>query len=148
MWPAAVALALTLTLTGACSKDGPDALVQVPAPAATSEAVSSLCRALTQRLPESLGRGVPRRQTAERDRTAAWGKPPMTLTCGVAAPTGTPVQLMLDGLPLRTVRRSDRVVWFTTDRAVTVRLDIPLSYESQADVVIPLVPALKGLPAR
>ena len=145
-------MTLALTLSVACSNDpgGPDPLVtvQVPAPAATSAAVTTLCRALTQRLPESLGREVTRRPTGQRDRTAAWGQPPLTLTCGVAAPAGTPVPLVLDGLPLRTVREADQIVWFTTDRAVTVRLDIPLSYESQADVVIPLVPALKGLPAR
>ncbi len=88
------------------------------------------------------------RDVLEPQRSAAWGEPPIRLTCGAAAPSGTFAPLILDGLPFTTVRRSDRVLWYTTDRAVTVLVDVPMSYQSQADVVVPLVPALKRIAQR
>ncbi len=139
-------MALSVACTG--GPGGPDAVVDVRAPIATSSTVITLCRGLLKRLPEQLGADVSRRRTEDPGRTAAWGEPPITLTCGSATPTRVPVPLILDDVRFTTERRSDRVLWSTTDRQVTVTLDVPLSYESQAEIVIPLVPALKRLPLR
>jgi len=109
---------------------------------------AAACTSLLAALPDRLDPGVDRRPVTGSTRTAAWGEPAITLQCGVEPADQNATPLILDDLAFVTKRVPGRVLWSTRDLAVTVRLDIPRSYESQSDVVLPLVPALKGLPKR
>jgi hypothetical protein len=118
-------------------------------PSASAAVVVSACTALLAALPTELDPGVTRRDvTGDPGRTAAWGDPPITLQCGVPLPDQTATPLEVNGLKFVTQKTAGRVLWTTQDRAVNVTLDIPTAYESQADVVLPLVePMLRTLPA-
>ena len=97
-------------------------------------------------LPADLGDGMRRRETSTPQRTAAWGEPAVTLVCGSPAADPDAPPLIIDGEAFSTERLSSRVLWTTRSRAVAVRLDIPLAYENQADIVLALLPALRTLP--
>jgi hypothetical protein len=122
--------------------------VAVPVPSATAAGVDAACRALLAAVPDELDPGVRRRPVTDApDRTAAWGDPPVTLRCGGPAGEQTATPLEVNGLKFVTTRAAGHVLWTTQDRAVNVTLDVPTSYESQADVVLPLVePILRTLP--
>lgn len=121
--------------------------VDVPVPANAAPAVRSACAALTSALPDRLAGGAARRPvTGDPARTAAWGDPPVTLRCGVPLPDQAAPPLIIDGLRFVTRKTNGRVLWTTQDRAVNVTLDIPTSYEPQADLVLPLVAVLAKLP--
>jgi Protein of unknown function (DUF3515) len=110
--------------------------------------VVSACRTLTASLPQSLDKGVARRPvTGDAARTAAWGDPPITLECGVPLPDQTVTPLRIDGFPLVTVEKGGIVTYTTSDRAVNARVTIPRSYDDQTYLVLPLLTALKKLPA-
>ncbi len=117
-----------------------------PSPAPATAAQGQACTALLARLPDTVD-GHARRPTDQPGRVAAWGDPAITLLCASPPADLQQSPLILDGLAFTTERRGDRVLWTTRDRAVAVRLDIPLAYDSQADIVLPLVPALAALPA-
>jgi len=139
-----------LALCAGCttaSSPGARGPVAVPAPSAPSAAAVTACRSLTTALPASLDKGVDRRRVrGDSALTAAWGDPPITLTCGVPPGDATQTPLVIDGLPLVTVEGRQAVTYTTVDRAVNVRLVMPKSYDEQAYLVQPLIPALKALP--
>jgi len=144
-----VALATAACSSGSTATPRATGPVDVPAPTATATDIAATCTALLASLPDQLDPGVDRRPvTGDSARTAAWGDPAITLQCGVEPADQNQTPLVLDDLAFVTQRRPGRVLWSTRDLAVTIRLDIPRSYESQADVVLPLVPALKTLPTR
>ena len=118
----------------------------VPTPPAATAAQAQACAALLARLPAEVD-GHGRRTTDQPGRVAAWGDPAITLLCASPPADLQQSPLVLDGVAFSTERLGDRVLWTTRDRSVAVRLDIPLAYDSQADVVLPLVPALAALPA-
>ena len=120
----------------------------MPAPPGTSSSDASTCARLIAALPEELDDGVRRRHVSgDATRTAAWGDPPITLRCGVAAPDSSLQPIEIDGLKLVTVKSAGAVTWTTVDRRVTVTIVVPTAYEEQIYVVQPLVPALKALPS-
>lgn len=140
--------------------------VDVPVPTAASASVEAVCRAVTQALPANLGVGVDRRPvTGDPDRTAAWGDPAVTLTCGTAPPgqggvDGTEFSL---GLPdydgscavatpdpthcLAFLQRDNGNgnLFTTYKRAVTVAVNAPDAYDTQ--VLIRMLSALVLLPS-
>ncbi len=116
------------------------------APPSVSPAAEQTCSELLSSLPSELD-GHRRRATSQPGRIAAWGEPAITLLCASTAADPQLSPLVLDGEAFSTVRDADRVLWTTRDRSVAVQLDIPLAYDSQADIVLPLVPALRSLPA-
>jgi hypothetical protein len=120
----------------------------VPVPSASAALVESSCRTLIAALPDQLDTGVRRRPvTGGGARTAAWGDPAVTLQCGVPLPDQTVTPVVIDGFPLVTDERGTSVRYTTADRAVNVTVTVPKSYDSQAYLVLPLLPALKRLPA-
>jgi hypothetical protein len=122
--------------------------VAVPVPQASAGLVVSACRALLAAVPASLDTNVRRRPvTGDATRTAAWGDPPVTLECGVPLPDQTVTPVSIDGFPLVTVETGGTVTYTTSDRAVNARVTVPRSYDDQAYLVLPLLPALKRLPA-
>jgi hypothetical protein len=122
--------------------------VAVPVPSASASLVVTACRALVAAVPTALDKGVRRRPvTGDAGRTAAWGDPPITLECGVPLPDQTIEPLRIDGFPLVAVEKRDVVTYTTSDRAVNARVTIPRSYDDQTYLVLPLLPALKKLPA-
>lgn len=147
----AVAVAASLAFLCSCggggssSDTGPVAISAPPAPA---EALTA-CAELVKTLPVSLGDGLDRREIdGDVARGAAWGDPPVVLTCGVAAagqpgvdgepvflatPDGQKLEFLVDDVGAASL-------WLTVGRTVTVSLTIPDAYDSQA--VQPLVLAL------
>jgi hypothetical protein len=120
----------------------------VPVPSASAGLVITACRTLLEAVPDALDKGVRRRPvTGDAARTAAWGDPPITLECGVPLPDQTIEPVRIDGFPLVTVAKGETVTYTTSDRAVNVRVVVPKSYADQAYLVLPLLPALKRLPA-
>jgi hypothetical protein len=110
--------------------------------------VESSCRALLAAIPDELDAGVRRRPvTGDATRTAAWGDPAVTLQCGVPLGDQTRTPLRIDDFPLVTDERGKAVTYTTVDRAVNVAIRVPKSYESQVYLLLPLVAALKTLPA-
>ncbi|GAA2334399.1 hypothetical protein GCM10010170_013910 [Dactylosporangium salmoneum] len=100
----------------------------VPAEAPQLEpSTSTVCRALVAKLPDVLG-GLSRRPvTAGTEQNAAFGDPPIVLSCGVAKPT-VPADAQLMGLSnvcWFPDEQPDRTVWQTVDREVALRVVVP-----------------------
>ena len=142
------ALALTACTSGSEPTPKPTGPVAVPVPSASASLVLSACRSLLASVPDELDKGVRRRPVSgDATRTAAWGEPAVTLRCGVPLPDQTVTPLTIDGLPLVTDERGAQVSYTTQDRAVNATVTVPKSYKDQAYLVLPLVAALKKLPA-
>ena len=112
--------------------------VDVPAPAVDA-VTASACRALVAALPEEVDPGVTRRPVSgDAGRTAAWGDPPVTLTCGVPAPDRPEEPVVVNGVAwsVRDIGAGFR--WTTRDREVLVAVDVPDAYENGAEIVNPL----------
>ncbi len=104
-------------------------------------------------MPESLDPGVDRRPvTGDPTRTAAWGEPAVTLECGVDRPLraeppteiGPPDRDAFVGFTTRDYGPGTR--WTTSDRAVTVAVNVPDAYDGQVLTAL-LDPLLDSLPA-
>ena len=119
------------------------------------EHTAAVCRALLARLPQSLG-DVPRRPvTAGPDQNAAFGDPPIILSCG-ATRAGIPQDAQL--LELSKVcwwpeEKADASVWTTVDRQVSVRVTVPKAVAGEVLVdfspsIVAAVPTLEAAPAR
>ena len=146
----------------------PSTPVQIAAPELDAR-TTQVCLAVTSQLPTVL-RGLPGRTvTAGPEQNAAWGEPPITLSCGVEQPT---MCERIDGghdgcVPLdATMLAMDGVCWwaadgpatdvFTTmDREVAVRVSVPGSYsqtgqwanEFSEPVVKTVKSTTKGVPS-
>jgi len=136
----------TLFLLGACGSGTVHVSSSAPPPSARST-----CLGLLQNVPAKVA-GQSRR---EDDSTwaAAWGDPPITLTCGVAKPTG-----FVAGSPCTTVNGVD---WFIPQteldstvpvdlsltaiyRQVYLRLELPKDYWPPATALADLSGVVKG----
>ncbi|MFI5907177.1 DUF3515 family protein [Dactylosporangium sp. NPDC051541] len=100
----------------------------VPAEAPQLEPTpAAVCRALVARLPQELG-GLHRRQvTAGGEQNAAFGDPPIVLSCGGAAPA-VPADAQLLGLSdvcWYPEEQSGRTVWHTIDRQIPLSVVVP-----------------------
>jgi hypothetical protein len=128
--------------------------VTVEAPALAGPAATA-CRALVAKLPRVDG-DLPRRPvTAGPGQNAAYGDPPVILTCGTAtvpslAPTDTITQL--SGVCWFTEEGPDATVWTTVDRAVPVRVRVPRTYDPPGERVVvfstPITDTLEPATAR
>ncbi len=116
---------------------------------------ATVCRALLSRLPDEVGPGLARRPvTAGAEQNAAYGEPPVLLSCGGAnqpiAPDATVYPL--GGVCWYGERAGDATVFRTVDREVPVRVTVPAEYQGQLIVafsapVASAVPALPRVPA-
>lgn len=104
---------------------------------------AAVCRALLARLPQALSVGPRRPVTAGQEQNAAYGDPPVLLSCGFAqvaslAPQDTVYQL--SGVCWHAVELPVGTVWTTVDREVPVTVTVPRAYDQPGQVVIELVP--------
>jgi Protein of unknown function (DUF3515) len=117
--------------------------VQVAAPP-LDERSATVCRALLAKLPEAV-RDRPRRPvTAGPEQNAAYGDPPIVLSCGVDQPAVPQVAqlLVLSGVCWLPEERADDQVWTAVDRAVPVRVTVPKAYDPAGQWVIDFSPAI------
>jgi hypothetical protein len=120
-------------LGGVPSKPKPQATgpVSVAAPP-LDERAAPVCRALSRKLPDAL-RDRPRRPvTAGPDQNAAFGDPPIVLSCG-ATPGTVPKDAQLfeiSGVCWFPEERPDALVWTTVDRQVPVIVTVPAAYDA------------------
>jgi hypothetical protein len=88
---------------------------------------AEVCRALLSDLPDSV-RDLPRRPvTAGAEQNAAYGEPPVRLTCGVPEPkfAATATVYPLSGVCWLPRKADDGTVWTTVDREVPVAVTVP-----------------------
>ncbi|MER7004055.1 DUF3515 domain-containing protein [Dactylosporangium sp. NPDC000555] len=110
--------------------ENPQNLAAVPAEAPElAPSPATVCRALVSQLPDSLG-GLPRRAvTAGGEQNAAFGNPPIVLSCGVSKPTvpRTAQLIGLSGVCWFPEERRDETLWQSVDREVALRVVVPKS---------------------
>lgn len=128
----------------------PSTPVPVPAPRlATHQA--TVCRALTARLPADI-RGLPQRGvTAGAEQNAAYGEPPITLSCGVPPATFplTDDVYRLNQVCWHAAPAAGATIWTTVDREVPVRVTVPAGYEQPAQWTITFANAVAAaVPSR
>jgi len=114
-----------------------DKAVAVTPPNA-SPAVRKVCATLYRDLPATVAGQSRDQTTPSSDLTAAWGKSPIVLACGVAAPSVlTPGNKAYDpstqavyanGVSWLPVQVSNGYEFFTTQREVYVEVFVPSSY--------------------
>jgi hypothetical protein len=162
--PAAVlAGVLIFWLLGGVSRDvpAPTPTQSGPVPAASgpvsadapvlAERPATVCRALTARLPESLAGWQRRPVTAGAEQNAAYGEPPVLLSCGVARPdVAQDAQLVaMSGVCWWAQERADAAVWTTVDREVPVRVTVPKPVTGEwivnlSPTIVAVVPKTEG----
>ena len=97
------------------------------------------CALLTASLPFEVDPGVQRRSVVgDRELTAAWGDPPVTLECGVPEPDRPEEPVVVNGVTwsVRDIGAGFR--WTTRDRVANVAVEIPDAYENGAEIVNPI----------
>jgi len=147
--PAGPAGSATAPRTSASAAALPTTPVQMSAPQ-LGERAGIVCRALLSQLPGTLRDLRQRPVTAGAEQNAAYGEPPITVACGVPAPTFPPTDLVypLDGVCWHAAERPDATVWTTVDREVAVRVSVPRHYEEPGQRVIGLAdPLIETVPA-
>lgn len=134
----AAGLTATLVLT-ACA--GP---VGVAEPQ-VDDATRQLCQRIVADLPRSV-LGAPGRDTTGTI-SAAWGTPPITLTCGVPEPAAMQTDTRcfeVDGVGWF-AEEGDGGWFFTTiGREVRIQLGVPSKYAPEADVLVEVAPAINA----
>jgi hypothetical protein len=92
-----------------------------------------VCRALLARLPDRLGDLTRRPVTAGAEQNAAYGDPPVSLSCGVPGPSAAVDAqfLRLSGICWYASPAADDTVWSLLGREVPLRVNVPNRYEGQ-----------------
>ena len=113
------------------------------------------CRAFIAQLPESV-RQLPRRQVSNGvEQNAAYGDPPLTVSCGVPAPTVAPTATVysLSGVCWYERKATGGTTWTTVDRTVPIAVTVPGRYASPgqwttefSDTIVNSVPSSKTRP--
>lgn len=135
-WLLGVALGLPVALVvgiliaaAALRGHDPGALALPPVPA--PEADSTACQRLLAALPDSIDEGeLTRRQLRQPEprATAAWGRPPVVLRCGLARPaelTRTSRLLVINGVQFLKIPGRGATTWVAVDRPVYIAVTLP-----------------------
>jgi hypothetical protein len=122
----------------------PSTPVTMAAPKLSARA-AEVCLAVTSQLPTKLRDLPARRVTAGPEQNAAYGEPPITVACGVTAPTMCATLGQAgDCVPLDTeLLNMNRVCWYakqgaaanvftTMDREQAVQVTVPTGYQQPA----------------
>ncbi|MFI1989406.1 DUF3515 family protein [Actinoplanes sp. NPDC020271] len=123
----------------------PSTPVELAAPELSARA-AEVCLAVTSQLPDQVRNLPARKVSAGPEQNAAYGEPPLTVSCGVTQPkmceqvddtSGTCVPLVADLLLMNRVcwyyqDKADRTTFTTMDREVPVQVDVPASFENRA----------------
>lgn len=119
--------------------------VSVPPPSPAPE-VADLCQSLTDSLPDQV-EDQPRRETdPPSPLTAAWGKAPIVLRCGVGRPAAfepTSEVAVVNGVKWFPEEREDGYVFTTWGRIVNIEVTVPGDYEPEVNPLVDLGPAIK-----
>jgi Protein of unknown function (DUF3515) len=120
---------------GGCSGGAPRVALAPPTPGPSA---AEPCQRLHDALPDTVGDVHRARDvTPASPYTAAWGDPPIELSCG-ARPPNRPLtgdELTVDQVTWLGSQQGDVVTWRTLGRAVTVQLDVPNDYDDQDAVL-------------
>ena len=136
----ALSLAVVVALLTGCS-----GAVAIPEPT-PDEADRSTCTALVAALPDEVEGGL-RRPAEPGLLTAAWGDPPITLRCGVAAPPGlTPSSecLEINGVGWFSEDAEGGVLFTTVGRAAFVEVAVPDGYTPAVNPLVDLAAAVEA----
>jgi hypothetical protein len=121
----------------------PAAPVPLAAPTLSARA-AEVCLAVTSQLPTRLRDLPARKVTAGSEQNAAYGEPPITVSCGVTQPQMCATLGATGCVPLDTeLLLMNRVCWYaeqgpasnvftTMDREQAVRVTVPASYQQAA----------------
>ncbi|HEU4676895.1 MAG TPA: DUF3515 domain-containing protein [Motilibacteraceae bacterium] len=137
-----LALALVTALLLRHRDRGPVA-VSPPSP---SGSAAGTCRALHDVLPASVD-GADRRSTSPAgDLTAAWGRPPVVLRCGVPRPAAlepTSQLVTIDGVDWFPEHLSDGYRFTSYGRVADVEVRVPGAYAPEVNPLVDLAAAMK-----
>lgn len=104
----------------------------------------TVCRALLSQLPDQLDALAQRPVTEGAEQNAAYGEPPVTVACGVAAADYQPTDTVypLEGVCWHATEQSGASVWTTLDREVPVQVTVPAAYDGASQRVMEFSPIL------
>jgi hypothetical protein len=132
---------LVAVLATACSSGSSSPAPVTLAARASGEQVG-VCTAVVGALPQSLA-GQARRPTRPApETTAAWGRPPITLVCGVPPGSALDDPYEFDGVTWAVHDIGNARTWTTKGRAVNVVVTVPDAYDGQAELLGSLAGAL------
>jgi hypothetical protein len=147
MRTAVARLVAAVLLVPGCSHDN-----ALPAVAVTAvpTAAAAACARFADRLPESLGNGLPRRDTVPRDpHIASYGDPPVVVRCGAPRTTAYRAgdQLFeVNGVRWFAEERAREVVWSLPRAFVNVEVTVPRAWTG--DRLALLSPAVEAAQRR
>jgi len=100
--------------------------------------VAEVCRAVLANLPDAIREARRRPVTTGAEQNAAYGDPPLTLSCGTATPSVAATDRVwpMSGVCWFPRVELDRTVWTTVDREVPVTVTIPGPQDASAQWVI------------
>jgi hypothetical protein len=107
------------------------------------------CARLVAALPDRV-RGLGRRDVRPAsDRTAAWGDPPIVLSCGVPRPAALQPEttlLTVNGVDWFSQQLTRGMRFTATGRAAYVQVDVPEDYTEATDALSDLSKAIAVVP--
>ncbi len=137
-------------VAAACAVPGDDDSRPVPTP---EPEAAKLCKALKQRLPESVNGLDQNRDGPSSDFAADWGDPRVQLRCGVARPEiltpgsehydPTTDAVEVNGVAWLPEEQEDGYRFTTTDRKAYVELTVPSKYGNEVDPLTDLAEAIE-----
>jgi hypothetical protein len=133
-------VAVLALVLAACS--GPVA-VDVPTPEASA---LGACDQLAGAWPDTVLDQQPVAVEPSSRLTHAWGDPPITASCGVAAPTALQPDSQLvsaDGVDWLPEKTNDGYRFTTVGRVANVEVSVPHHYAPEATALVDLAPAIK-----
>lgn len=132
-----LALLAGVMVTSGCA--GP---VSTPEPD-VDDAARAICTRLIGDLPRTV-LNAPRRDTTGA-LSAAWGAPPITLTCGIAEPAAMATDTRcfeVNGVGWYAEEGEGGWLFTTIGRAVPVQLGVPNKYAPEADALVDVAAAI------
>lgn len=107
---------------------------------------AAVCRGFIAQLPGTV-RGHHRRPVSSgAEQNAAFGQPPLLVSCGATAPSVPPTATVygLSGVCFYAAKQPHRTVWTTIDRTVPVAVAVPNSYDSPGQWVAEFSDSISG----
>ncbi|MEV6287574.1 DUF3515 domain-containing protein [Kribbella sp. NPDC051770] len=138
-------VALTTALLAALTSCGSDPVpIAVPEPAPE---VSDACAPLIKALPAKILDADPRSTTPESPLTAAYGDPPIEITCGVSPPAGMAQAqsqcFEVNGVGWFAKEASNGVIFTTIGRKLYVEIAVPKKYTPEANALTDVSDTIK-----
>jgi len=129
-----------MVIATGCSSGPPD----IPEPDLPADQAAA-CRALVADLPDTLLDEQPVKVTGASDYGAAWGDPPLVLTCGVAAIdlTDAPPCMVVDGVGWVTQEGDGETVFTADGYRPRIEVVVPDDYAPEAGALTELTELVK-----